>query len=30
VNASGYVTGFSADGATFRSAVGNGSSDTGS
>ncbi|MEV7760304.1 hypothetical protein [Curtobacterium flaccumfaciens] len=30
VNASGYVTGFSSDGATFRSAVGNGSSDTGS
>ncbi|MCA5923280.1 hypothetical protein [Curtobacterium oceanosedimentum] len=30
VNASGYVTGFSDDGATFRSAVGNGSSDTGS
>ncbi|UXN26336.1 hypothetical protein N8D74_05485 [Curtobacterium flaccumfaciens] len=30
VNASGYVTGFSSDDATFRSAVGNGSSDTGS
>ncbi|WIE64692.1 hypothetical protein DEI99_015880 [Curtobacterium sp. MCLR17_036] len=30
VNASGYVTGFGDDGATFRSAVGNGSSDTGS
>ncbi|WP_175416057.1 hypothetical protein [Curtobacterium sp. SGAir0471] len=30
VNASGYVSGFSGDGATFESAVGNGSSDTGS
>ncbi|MBF4608034.1 hypothetical protein [Curtobacterium sp. VKM Ac-1393] len=30
VNASGYITGFSGSGATFRSAVGNGSSDTGS
>ena len=30
VNASGYISGFTADGATFRSAVGNGSSDTGS
>ncbi|ROQ16316.1 MULTISPECIES: hypothetical protein [unclassified Curtobacterium] len=30
VNASGYITGFSSSGATFRSAVGNGSSDTGS
>ncbi|MBT1543960.1 hypothetical protein [Curtobacterium aurantiacum] len=30
VNASGYVTSFSSDGATFRSAVGNGSSDTSS
>jgi len=30
VNASGYVTGFTDAGATFRSAVGNGSSDTGS
>lgn len=30
VNASGYVTGFSDSGATFVSAVGNGSSDTGS
>ncbi|MFJ6171607.1 hypothetical protein [Curtobacterium sp. NPDC092190] len=30
VNASGYVSGFSDDGATFESAVGNGSSDSGS
>jgi hypothetical protein len=30
VNASGYITGFTAEGAQFRSAVGNGSSDTGS
>lgn len=30
VNASGYITGFTDDGATFRSAIGNGSSDTGS
>ena len=30
VNASGYITGFTDSGATFRSAVGNGSSDTGS
>jgi hypothetical protein len=30
VNASGYVTGFSDTGATFVSAIGNGSSDTGS
>ncbi len=30
VNASGYVTEFTDAGATFRSAVGNGSSDTGS
>ncbi|MBA8989121.1 hypothetical protein FHW23_000353 [Curtobacterium pusillum] len=30
VNASGYITGFTDTGATFRSAVGNGSSDTGS
>jgi hypothetical protein len=29
VNASGYITGFTDQGATFRSAVGNGSSDTG-
>ena len=30
VNASGYITGFTDAGATFRSAIGNGSSDTGS
>lgn len=30
VNASGYVTGFTDTGATFESAIGNGSSDTGS
>jgi hypothetical protein len=30
VNAGGYITGFTDAGATFRSAVGNGSSDTGS
>ncbi|WP_439692966.1 hypothetical protein ACRQ4B_01640 [Curtobacterium sp. SP.BCo] len=30
VNASGYITGFTDAGATFRSAVGNGSSDSGS
>ena len=30
VNASGYITGFTDKGATFRSAIGNGSSDTGS
>lgn len=30
INASGYITGFTDQGATFRSAVGNGSSDTGS
>ncbi|WP_420369018.1 hypothetical protein [Curtobacterium sp. L1-20] len=29
VNASGYITGFTDQGATFRSAIGNGSSDTG-
>jgi hypothetical protein len=30
VNASGYITGFTDQGATFRSAIGNGSTDTGS
>ncbi len=30
VNASGTITGFTARGATFRSSIGNGSSDTGS
>ncbi|MBT2501970.1 hypothetical protein [Curtobacterium sp. ISL-83] len=30
VNASGYITGFTSGGATFRSAIGNGSSDSGS